>query len=104
MNTYRAQQVWEAFKGELIDNGLKDSEDVRQGLSSAIREVADRLCTDVGEMECFIEVVRQIADEIDEIEELVNRRAESRKSLDAIISLEDDNCDYFDDYGETTRE
>ena len=99
--TYRAEQVWQAFKGELIDNGLKDSEDVRQALSTAIREVADRLCTDVGEMECPIEVVRQIADEVDE---LVNRRAESRKSLDAIISLEDDNCDYFDDYGETTRE
>jgi hypothetical protein len=101
MTTYRAEQIWEAFKGELIDNGLKDSEDVRQALSTAIREVADRLCTDVGEIECPIEVVRQIADEV---EELVNRRAESRKSLDAIISLEDDNCDYFDDYGETTRE
>ena len=41
---------------------------------------------------------------LDEIEELANRRAESRKSLDAIISLEDDNCDYLDDFGETTRE
>jgi hypothetical protein len=98
--TYRAEQVWKAFKGELIDNGLKDSEDVRQGLSTAIREVADRLCTDVGEMECYIDVVRQIADELDEIEELANRRAERRKSLDAIISLEENNCDYFEDYGE----
>jgi hypothetical protein len=41
---------------------------------------------------------------LDEIEELANRRAESRKSLDAIISLEENNCDYFNDYGETTRE
>ena len=47
MTTYRAEKIWEAFKGELIDNGLKDSEDVRQALSTAIREVADRLCTDV---------------------------------------------------------
>jgi hypothetical protein len=70
MTTYRAEQVWEAFKGELIDNGIKDSEDVRQGLSTAIRMVADRLCTDVGEMECFIGVVRQIADELDAFEEL----------------------------------
>jgi hypothetical protein len=31
-------------------------------------------------------------------------REERRKSLDAIISLEDDNCDYLDDFGETTRE
>ena len=41
---------------------------------------------------------------LDEIEELANHRAESRKSLDAIISLENDNCDYLDDFGETTRE
>ena len=68
MTSYRAEKIWEAFKGELIDNGLKDSEDVRQGLSSALRKVADRLCTDVGEMECFIEVVRQIADELEELE------------------------------------
>jgi hypothetical protein len=45
-----------------------------------------------------------VAGVLDEIEELANRRAESRKSLDAIISLEDDNCDYLDDFGETTRE
>jgi hypothetical protein len=68
MPSVRAEQVWKAFKGELIDNGLKDSEDVRQGLSTAIREVANRLCTDVGEMECFIEVVRKIADELEELE------------------------------------
>lgn len=68
--TIRAEKIWEAFKGELIDNGLKDSEDVKQALTTAIREVADRLCTDVGEMECFIDVVRQIADELDELEAL----------------------------------
>jgi hypothetical protein len=65
--TIRAEQVWEAFRGELIDNGLKDSEDVRQGLSTAIREVANRLCTDVGEMECPIEVVRKIANELEQL-------------------------------------
>jgi hypothetical protein len=32
---------------------------------------------------------------LDEIEELANRRAKSRKSLDTIVSLEDDNCDYM---------
>ena len=68
--TIRAEKIWEVFKGELIDNGLKDSEDVRQALSTAIREVADRLCTDVGEMECYIDVVRKIADEVDEMEAL----------------------------------
>ena len=43
MTTDRAQKIWEAFKGELIDNGVKDSEDVRQGLSTAIREIANEL-------------------------------------------------------------
>jgi hypothetical protein len=37
----RAQKIWEAFKGELIDNGLKDSEDVRQALSTVLREIVD---------------------------------------------------------------
>ena len=39
--TERAQKIWEAFCGELIDNGVKDSEDVRQGLSTAIRKVVN---------------------------------------------------------------
>jgi hypothetical protein len=60
----RAEQIWEAFCGELI---IQPTEDQRQGLSTAIRIVADRLCTDVGEMECFIDVVRQIADELEEL-------------------------------------
>jgi hypothetical protein len=41
--TTTAQKIWEAFKGELIDNGVKDSEDVRQGLSTAIRQIANEL-------------------------------------------------------------
>jgi hypothetical protein len=60
--TIRAEEIWKAFCGELI---IQPTEDQRQALSIAIKEVADRLCTDVGEMECFIEVVRQIADEVD---------------------------------------
>ncbi len=62
MTTYRAEQVWEAFKGELI---VEPTEDMKQALATAIRVVADRLCTDVGEIECPIEVVRQIADELE---------------------------------------
>jgi hypothetical protein len=67
MTTYRAEQVWKAFKGELIDNGLKDSEDVRQGLSSAIRMVADRLYTDLGEMQNPSVVLEEIADELEDL-------------------------------------
>jgi hypothetical protein len=65
--TYRAEQVWKAFKGELIDNGLKDSEDVRQGLSSAIRMVADRLYTDLGELQHPSVVLEEIADELEDL-------------------------------------
>jgi hypothetical protein len=65
--TIRAEEIWEAFCGELI---IQPTEDQRQALSTAIREVANRLCTDVGEIECPIEVVRKIADEVDELEEL----------------------------------
>jgi hypothetical protein len=64
MTTYRAEEIWEAFCGELI---IQPTEDQRQALSTAIREVADRLCTDVGEMECPIEVVRKIADELEQL-------------------------------------
>ena len=42
MNT-KAQTIWKAFCGELIDNGVKDSEDVRQALSTAIREAVFEL-------------------------------------------------------------
>ena len=61
--TIRATEIWEAFCGELI---IQPTEDQRQALSTAIREVADRLCTDVGEIECPVEVVRQIADELED--------------------------------------
>ena len=32
---------------------------------AVIREVADMLCTDLGEMECPIDKLRQIADEVE---------------------------------------
>ena len=63
MITYRAEQIWEAFKCELTS---PPTDDMREALATAIRIVADRLCTDVGEIECHIEVVRKIADELDD--------------------------------------
>ena len=38
--TYRAEQVWEAFCGELTQ---EPTEDMRQALATAIRVVADEL-------------------------------------------------------------
>ena len=37
----RASKVWNAFKQELIHNGIKDAEDVRQALSTAILKIID---------------------------------------------------------------
>ena len=38
---YNAQKLWKTFCGELIDNGEKDSEDVRQALATVLREIAN---------------------------------------------------------------
>ena len=64
MTSYRAEQICEAFKCELTS---PPTEDMREALATAIRIVADRLCTDVGEIECPVEVVMQIADELEEL-------------------------------------
>jgi hypothetical protein len=60
--TYRAEQVWEAFKGELI---VEPTEDMRQALATAIRVVAERLYTDLGELQHPSGVLEEIADEVD---------------------------------------
>ena len=76
MTTYRAEEIWKAFCEEIrsadpLGNtrtyDVKTENDVKTALSVAIRVVADRLCTDVGEIECPIEVVRQIADELEDL-------------------------------------
>ena len=67
--TNTAQKIWEAFKGELIDNGIKDSEDVRQGLSTAIREIANELqCYNTSEGEDMILDAYKLYELADELE------------------------------------
>lgn len=44
---------------------IKTQKDRQKVISAAIREVADRLCTDLGELECPIDKLREIADEVD---------------------------------------
>lgn len=71
MNTTRAQKIWEAFCGELIHNGVKDSEDVRQALSTAIREIASELqYYNTGEGEDMIIDARNLYDLATELEVL----------------------------------
>jgi hypothetical protein len=60
--TIRAEQVWKAFMGELI---VEPTEDMKQALSYSIRIVADRLCTDWGELQHPYDVLNEIADELD---------------------------------------
>jgi hypothetical protein len=64
MTTYRAEQVWEAFKGELI---VEPTEDMKQALSYSIRVVAERFCTDLGELQHPSTVLEEIADELEEL-------------------------------------
>jgi hypothetical protein len=67
MTSYRAEQIWEAFKGELI---VEPTDDMREALSTAIRVVAERLYTDLGEMQDPSVVLEEIADELNDLEEL----------------------------------
>jgi hypothetical protein len=60
--TIRAEQIVNAT----LELTLRpQSEDRKKVVACVIREVADRLCTDLGELECPIEVLREIADEVD---------------------------------------
>jgi hypothetical protein len=60
--TIRAQELIDASM-ELTLRPQKD--DRKKLIAFIINEVADRLCTDLGEMECPIDKLRQIADEVD---------------------------------------
>ena len=60
--TERADQIWKAFCGELIS---EPTPDMIEALATAIRECADRLCTDWAELQHPTEVLNEIADELD---------------------------------------
>jgi hypothetical protein len=60
--TIRAEEIWNTFCEELTQEG---TEDMRQALSYAIRVVAERLYTDLGELQHPSGVLEEIADEVD---------------------------------------
>ena len=60
--TIRAQQIVNATLELTLRPKSKDRQKV---IAAVIREVAGRLCTDLGEMECPVEVLREIADEVE---------------------------------------
>ena len=62
--TNRAQTIWKAFCGELTQ---EPTDDMREALATAVNEVADRLCTDWPELQHPADVLREIADELEEL-------------------------------------
>ena len=60
--TIRAQQILESTFPYTLRPKSKDRQKV---IAAAIREVADRLCVDLGELECPIDKLREIADEVE---------------------------------------
>jgi hypothetical protein len=60
--TIRAQQILDATLPYTLRPKSKDRQKL---IACVIRQVADRLCTDLGEMECPIDKLRQIADEVE---------------------------------------
>lgn len=60
--TIRAQQILEVTLPYTLRPKSKDRQKV---IVAAIREVADRLCVDLGELECPIDKLREIADEVE---------------------------------------
>jgi hypothetical protein len=62
--TERAEEIWNIFCGELTRDG---TEDMRQALATAIRTCAERLYTDLGELQYPSLVLEDIADEIDQL-------------------------------------
>ena len=71
MTVSRASKVWNAFQQELIHNGLKDTEDVRQALATAIHKIVDEYEFSVDEDSKFVssEDLRILADELETLQE-----------------------------------
>ncbi len=72
--TYRAEEIWKAFCEEIRNADplgntrtydVKTENDVKTALSVALRVVAERLYTDLGELQHPSGVLEEIADEVD---------------------------------------
>ena len=62
--TTRAQKIFDAT----LPHTLRPKQGDRQKvIAAAIREAADRLCVDLGELECPIDKLREIADEVESL-------------------------------------
>jgi hypothetical protein len=64
MTTQRALQILESTMELSMRPKSKDRQKL---IARVINEVADRLCTDVGELEDPVSVLREIADEVESL-------------------------------------
>jgi hypothetical protein len=65
--TERAQQIVDATMELTL---RPQSEDRKKVVACVIREVADRLCTDWAELQHPVDVLNEIADEVEALQEL----------------------------------
>ena len=61
-STERAQEIVDATMELTLRPQQNDSQKV---VAAVLRAAADRLCTDLGELECPIDKLREIADEVE---------------------------------------
>jgi hypothetical protein len=63
--TTRAQELYDSSLGLTL---RPQKDDRKKLIAFIINEVAARLCTDVGELECPIDVLHEIANEVEALE------------------------------------
>lgn len=71
--TQQTSKIWKAFQQELIYNGIKDAEDVRQALSSTILRIVDEyefFMDDDSSFGCMVVSSRDLLDLAQELETL----------------------------------
>ena len=62
MKTQRAEELWDKYYYTLMYSEMTTCYDA---VAEVIRSCADRLCTDCGELEDPVSVLREIADEVE---------------------------------------
>lgn len=72
MNTETVQKLWKIYCGELILNGDKTSEDVRQALATFLRVLTDYCEGRLGSTETWFVTSKDLLDTADLLENLNN--------------------------------
>lgn len=70
MNSETAQKLWKIYCDELIDNGDKTSEDVRQALATFLRVLTDYCEGCLGSTETWFVTSKDLLDTADLLENL----------------------------------